>query len=130
MTTRLPFAVGWLCTHHSPVATPHVGHALRAESELITKALLRVPGLESLSEQTAKRLSAVEHYTKAHRQYCWQVGSLADLRLAPFHILASEGTVHADKPDTWHMKTNALPTSPHPRRRLLDRKRSCAKLTS
>lgn len=74
---------------YAPVGNAGV-HALRAESELITKALLRVPGLESLSEQTAKRLSAVEHYTTAYRQYCWPVGSLADLKLAPFHILASE----------------------------------------
>ncbi len=91
---------------YAPVGNASV-HALRAESELITKALLRVPGLESLSEQTAKRLSAVEHYTTAYRQYCWPVGSLADLKLAPFHILASEGTVHTDKPHTWHMETIA-----------------------
>ena len=91
---------------YAPVGNAGV-HALRAESELITKALLRVTGLESLSEQTAKRLSAVEHYTTAYRQYCWPVGSLADLKLAPFHILASEGTVHTDKPHTWHMETIA-----------------------
>ena len=91
---------------YAPVG--HAGvHALRAESELITKASLHVPDLESLSAQTAKRLSAVEHYTTAYRQYCWPVGSLADLKLAPFHILASEGAVHADKPHTWHMETIA-----------------------
>jgi protein phosphatase len=82
-------------------------HALRAESELITKALLRVPGMESLSTQTTERLNAVEHYTQAYRQYCWPVGSLADLKLAPYHILASEGAVHTDKPHTWHMETIA-----------------------
>jgi protein phosphatase len=91
---------------YAPVGNAGV-HALRAESELITKASLHVPGLESLSAQTAKRLSAVEHYTTAYRQYCWPVGSLADLKLAPFHILASEGAVHTDKPHTWHMKTIA-----------------------
>jgi protein phosphatase len=91
---------------YAPVGNAGV-HALRAESELITKASLHVPGLESLSAQTAKRLSAVEHYTTAYRQYCWPVGSLADLKLAPFHILASEGAVHTDKPHTWHMETIA-----------------------
>jgi protein phosphatase len=93
---------------YAPVANAGV-NALRAESELITKALLRVPGMESLSARTMERLNAVEHYTQAYRQYCWPVGSLADLKLelAPFHILASKGAVHTDKPHTWHMETIA-----------------------
>ena len=43
----------------------------------------------------------------AYRRYCWPVESLADLKLAPFHLLASEGRVHSDKPHTWHMDTLA-----------------------
>jgi protein phosphatase len=35
------------------------------------------------------------------------VQSLADLKLAPFHLLASEGRVHADKDHVWHMETLA-----------------------
>ena len=31
--------------------------------------------------------------------------SLADYRLAPFHLLASEGAVHVDKSNGWHMET-------------------------
>jgi protein phosphatase len=30
-----------------------------------------------------------------------------DLKLAPFHVLATEGTVHADKDHVWHMQTLA-----------------------
>ncbi len=33
-------------------------------------------------------------------------------RLAPFHVLATEGTVHVDKPHTWHMETLARLTVP------------------
>ena len=40
----------------------------------------------------------------AYRQYCWPVASVSDLKLAPFHILASEGAVHTDKDHTWHME--------------------------
>jgi protein phosphatase len=29
--------------------------------------------------------------------------TVGDLRFAPFHILASEGAVHVDKPHSWHM---------------------------
>jgi protein phosphatase len=39
----------------------------------------------------------------AYRCYCWPVASLDDLKLAPFHLLATEGRVHADKPHRWHL---------------------------
>jgi protein phosphatase len=32
------------------------------------------------------------------------VESLADLKLAPFHLLATEGHLHADKDHAWHME--------------------------
>jgi len=35
------------------------------------------------------------------------VASVADLRLAPFHLLASEGAVHVDKDHVWHLETLA-----------------------
>jgi CheY-like chemotaxis protein len=46
-----------------------------------------------------------EQYIEAYRGYCWTVHSLADLKLAPFHLLASERAVHADKDHVWHMAT-------------------------
>ncbi len=88
---------------YAPVGNAGV-HALKAESDIIAQAMLRVPGLEALSAHTTARLDAVEHYTRAYRQYCWPVNSLGDLKLAPFHLLASEGAVHTDKPHTWHME--------------------------
>src|SRR5207249_2630242 len=45
-------------------------------------------------------------YVDAYRRYCWPVESVDDLRLAPFHLLATEGRVHADRDHLWHM--NAL----------------------
>ena len=32
-------------------------------------------------------------FVAAYRQYCWPVNSARDLKLAPFHLLASEGRV-------------------------------------
>lgn len=55
----------------------------------------------------AQRREAVERYTEAYRGYCWAVNSVEDVRLAPFHLLASEGAVHADKDHVWHMSTLA-----------------------
>lgn len=46
-------------------------------------------------------------YTQAYRSYCWPVRGLADLRLAPFHLLASEGEVHSGRDHEWHVRTLA-----------------------
>jgi protein phosphatase len=49
----------------------------------------------------------VEDYVAAYRRYCWSVDTVSDLKLAPFHLLATEGQVHMDKPHDWHMQTLA-----------------------
>ena len=46
-------------------------------------------------------------FVKAYRQYCWSVESVTDLKLAPFHVLATEGKVHIDRDHVWHMETLA-----------------------
>jgi polynucleotide kinase-phosphatase len=53
------------------------------------------------------RATLAEKYTEAYRRYCWAVGSVEDLRLAPFHLLASEGEVHLARDHVWHMETLA-----------------------
>jgi protein phosphatase len=80
-------------------------HALSAERDAITRAMQRTVGLEDVAAEMDVRLQAVEAYTREYRQYCWPVNSLDDLKLAPFHLLATEGAVHTDKPHTWHMET-------------------------
>lgn len=47
---------------------------------------------------------AAELYVDSYRRYCWPVRSLSDLKLAPFHLLATESAVHVDKDHTWHME--------------------------
>ncbi|MFO0889501.1 MAG: polynucleotide kinase-phosphatase [Isosphaeraceae bacterium] len=49
----------------------------------------------------------IDRFVAAYRQYCWPVESLTDLKLAPFHLLATEGHVHLDRDHTWHMETLA-----------------------
>ncbi len=51
-----------------------------------------------------QRAAAVTEYIKAYQQYCWHVESVDDLKLAPFHLLATEGTVYFDKNHLWHME--------------------------
>ena len=55
-----------------------------------------------LERYQARQLTA-RQYTEAYGRYCWPVNSLSDLKLAPFHFLASEGKVHTDKDHVWHM---------------------------
>lgn len=63
--------------------------------------------VNGLVEHYEGRLAAVEKYTEAYRQYCWTVQSLDDLKLAPFHLLATERGVHVDQDHVWHMSTLA-----------------------
>jgi protein phosphatase len=58
-----------------------------------------------LLERYRERAEMAEKYVGAYRRYCWPVHSLADLKLAPFHLLATEGAVHANKDHLWHMQT-------------------------
>ena len=54
-----------------------------------------------------ERLGLVQLYGDAYARYCWPVESLADIQFAPFHLLASEGQLHADKDHRWHMNIAA-----------------------
>ena len=81
-------------------ALPHAVAALR-------QASAHTPGLEPLLEKYAARAATAGLFVDAYRRYCWPVSGLSDLKLAPFHLLASEGAVHADKDHGWHMATLA-----------------------
>ncbi len=63
--------------------------------------------MSSLLEHYDHRRKLVVQYIAAYNQYCWPVHSVSDLKLAPFHILATQGEVHANKNHVWHMDTLA-----------------------
>jgi protein phosphatase len=81
--------------------------ALPAAVGALSAAAARGVDIDGLVERFAAREALVGRYTEAYRRYCWPVASVADLRLAPFHVLATEGAVHADKDHQWHMATVA-----------------------
>jgi protein phosphatase len=58
-----------------------------------------------LLDRYRARAGAAEKYVDAYRRYCWPVTSLDDIKLAPFHLLATEGRVHTDRDHVWHMET-------------------------
>ena len=53
------------------------------------------------------RKEGVERFIAVYRHYCWPVESLDDLKLAPFHLLATEGEIHTHQNHVWHMETLA-----------------------
>ncbi len=74
-------------------------HAVAA----LKQAAERTGDVAELLARTETRHAAAVKYSEAYRRYCWPVGSLDDYRIAPFHLLASEGGVHMDKDHLWHM---------------------------
>lgn len=72
---------------------------------LLDRALERGLELGELAERYRQREVMAWQYVQAYRRYCWPVNALSDLKLAPFHILATEGAVHVDKDHVWHMQT-------------------------
>ena len=63
--------------------------------------------LSALSERYKRRADALNLYTDAYRRYCWDVKSLDDYRIAPFHILATEGKTWCSENHVRHMETIA-----------------------
>jgi protein phosphatase len=59
---------------------------------------------QPLVERYKLRLEAANLYVDSYRRYCWPVNSISDLKLAPFHLLATEGQVHTQRDHVWHME--------------------------
>ena len=88
-----------------------VGAAARTALEPAVEALGEAVGrgveVDALLAHYRDRGAALAAYAAAYRAYCWPVDSLEDLKLAPFHLLASEGQVHSGRTHVWHMETLA-----------------------
>jgi protein phosphatase len=70
----------------------------------LTKAAELNSEIAPLATQYRDREAAADLYVEAYRRYCWPVEKLTDLKLAPFHLLASEGAVHSVRNHAWHME--------------------------
>jgi protein phosphatase len=91
---------------YAPVGT--AGSAMLASAiASLEKASARGLEVGALLVRTTARQVMVRDYIAAYEHYCWPVQSVNDLKLAPFHLLATEGKVHVDKPHDWHMQTLA-----------------------
>jgi protein phosphatase len=93
-----------------------VGAAANAALPQVIDALATAKGrlngeavetIEALSADFQGRKHAAEKFVAAYRSYCWPVESIADFKLAPFHLLATEGSVHFHQNHRWQMETLA-----------------------
>lgn len=75
-----------------------------AEAVLRLTAQRGIEGAQEMLHTFAEKKQAAEKFVSAYRAYCWEVTGIDDYKLAPFHILATEGAVHADKTHQWHME--------------------------
>jgi len=73
-------------------------------TELSSAQERNLEGIAQLLTSYQEKREMIENYQASYRKYCWAVSSLDDYTLAPFHILATEGKVHADKNHEWHMQ--------------------------
>mgnify|MGYP000241439471 CR=1 FL=1 len=81
--------------------------SLHASVDMLAQTAEHNPDIDELLKRYRTRQGNIENYIASYRNYCWDVNSLDDLKLAPFHILATEGAVHINKNHQWHMDTLA-----------------------
>lgn len=96
-------AQGLLQDQYAAVGAAAEG-ALAVANALLAQTAARGVDLGGLERRYETRERMIGRYREAYRHYCWPVQSEADLKLAPFHILATEGAVHVDKTHLWHME--------------------------
>jgi len=59
--------------------------------------------LDALLNRTRARSANAAAFTAAYLRYCWPTAELTGVRVAPFQLLASEGTVYHERPHLWHL---------------------------
>ncbi len=92
-----------LLQQYAPTGTAALA-SLDAATQAMESASARGLEVGAHLEEIRRRRDLADRYVRAYRGYCWPVHSLEDLKLAPFHLLATEGRVHADRDHSWHME--------------------------
>ena len=104
-TELMPWSVkaqALLREQYGPVVTASVAGLGAAEAALAA-ASQRGLAVGPLGERFRAKLEMAGAYAEVLQRYGWPVHSVDDYRVAPFHVLASEGAVHADKDHGWHL---------------------------
>lgn len=77
--------------------------ALPAAVGVLEQAAAAGLDVTDLLERARSRQGNAEEFIAAYRRYCWQTDGLSGVKLAPFQLLATEGTTYHDRPHHWHL---------------------------
>ncbi|WP_044642496.1 polynucleotide kinase-phosphatase [Risungbinella massiliensis] len=84
-----------------------VGAAANASMTRSVEVLQKAKGnglpVDELLNKYQSRQHASQQFVASYQPYCWEVESVEDIRIAPFHLLASERKVHHDREHLWHL---------------------------
>ena len=92
-----------IATHYAPVAAA-AKMGLAQATRYLTQAQERDPAHAELLARYQSKERMAEAYDRAYQHYSWPVNSVDDLKVAPFHVLANEHGVHANKSHMWHLE--------------------------
>lgn len=87
---------------YAPTGAAATGSLATAQSWLAAAAARGVD-VRTWQAQTDSRHADATRFVDAYRRYCWTVTDLDDLKIAPFHVLASEGLVGLERDHRWHL---------------------------
>jgi polynucleotide kinase-phosphatase len=77
--------------------------ALPTALEALDLASARGIDVGDLSARTAQRGEDATAFTAVYRRYSWPVNGTEGLRIAPFQVLASDGTTYETRDHAWHL---------------------------
>jgi protein phosphatase len=86
-------AVGAAATAAVPAA---IGALERAEQRGVSS--------NGVLDRVRAREERAAAFVEAYRRYSWIVESIDDMRVAPFHLLASRGKTYVDRDHVWHLQ--------------------------
>ena len=89
-------------SQYTPVAASSVA-GLAAAEDALTRAAARGLDVAALRDHVRNRGARARRYGEAWAPYVWPIGGIDDLKVAPFHLLASEDRVWFDQDHVWHM---------------------------
>lgn len=87
---------------YAPVAASSRA-GLSAAADALSRAAAHGAPVAELLSKVEDRAARADLYARAWAPYVWPVSGIDDLKVAPFHLLASEGRVWFDQDHVWHM---------------------------
>ncbi|HWG62699.1 MAG TPA: polynucleotide kinase-phosphatase [Streptosporangiaceae bacterium] len=77
--------------------------ALPAAARALRKAGERGVDVAAMAATIQSREANARAFTEAYQRYCWPTEGMTGIRLAPFQVLATEGTTYHERDHSWHL---------------------------